>query len=122
MTDSQRRLAGLAMLVTIILAVLDSNIVTSAAVPIVRSLDPAHGVARLPWLITAYGLGATAALPLYGKLCDVYGAKRIFLGAVVTFLAGSVLCGMAGGMVELIYFRAVQGIGGGGLMSVTMVV
>jgi EmrB/QacA subfamily drug resistance transporter len=122
MTDSQRKVAGLAMLVTIILAILDSNIVTSAAVPIVRSLDPAHGVARLPWLITAYGLGATAALPLYGKLCDVYGAKLIFLGAVATFLAGSALCGLAGDMIELILFRALQGVGGGGLMSVTMVV
>ncbi len=122
MTDTQRRLAGLACLATIILAVLDANIVAAAAVPIVRDLDPQHGVARLPWLVTAYGLAATAALPLYGKLCDTLGAKRIFLAAVATFLAGSALCGAARSMTELIVFRSVQGIGGGGLMAVTMVV
>ncbi|NED12406.1 MFS transporter [Streptomyces sp. SID9124] len=108
--------------VTILLAVLDSNIVSSATVPIVRDLDPVHGVDRIPWLIAAYQLAATAALPLYGKLCDSLGAKKIFIGALATFLAGSALCGMAQSMGELIAARAFQGIGGGGLMSVTMVV
>ncbi|MFJ3090669.1 MFS transporter [Streptomyces sp. NPDC086838] len=109
-------------IVTILLAVLDSNIVSSATVPIVRDLDPVHGVDRIPWLIAAYQLAATAALPLYGKLCDSLGAKKIFIGALATFLAGSALCGMAQSMGELIAARAFQGIGGGGLMSVTMVV
>jgi EmrB/QacA subfamily drug resistance transporter len=122
MTEMQRRLAGLACLATIILAILDANIVTAAAVPIVRDLDPGHGVARLPWLITAYGLAATAALPLYGKLCDTVGPKPVFLAAVATFLAGSALCGAARTMTELIVFRGLQGLGGGGLMAVTMVV
>ncbi|MEW2123008.1 MFS transporter [Streptomyces sp. NPDC007259] len=109
-------------IVTILLAVLDSNIVSSATVPIVRDLDPVHGVDRIPWLIAAYQLAATAALPLYGKLCDSLGAKKIFIGALATFLTGSALCGMAQSMGELIAARAFQGIGGGGLMSVTMVV
>ncbi|MFJ4503622.1 MFS transporter [Streptomyces sp. NPDC088864] len=108
--------------VTILLAVLDSNIVSSATVPIVRDLDPVHGVDRIPWLIAAYQLAATAALPLYGKLCDTLGAKKVFLGALATFLTGSALCGMAQSMGELIAARAFQGAGGGGLMSVTMVV
>src|SRR5690349_7815403 len=108
--------------VTILLAVLDSNIVSSATVPIVRDLDPVHGVDRIPWLIAAYQLAATAALPLYGKLCDTLGAKKVFIGALATFLTGSALCGMAQSMGELIAARAFQGIGGGGLMSVTMVV
>ncbi|THA60413.1 MFS transporter [Streptomyces sp. A0958] len=109
-------------IVTILLAVLDSNIVSSATVPIVRDLDPVHGVDRIPWLIAAYQLAATAALPLYGKLCDSLGSKIVFIGALATFLTGSALCGMAQSMGELIAARAFQGIGGGGLMSVTMVV
>ncbi len=121
MTETQKKLAGLAGLLTIILAILDQYIVTSAAVPIVRDLDPRNGVAALPWLITGYGLAATAALPLYGKLCDVYGVRRVFLFAVTVFLVGSVLCGAAQNMPELIGFRALQGIGGGGLMSVTLI-
>ncbi|MEE1785389.1 MFS transporter [Streptomyces sp. SP17BM10] len=122
MTPVRRNLGMLLCLVTIVLAVLDSNIVSAATVPIVRDLDPVHGVDRLPWLISAFSLAATALLPLYGKLCDVYGAKRVLLGAVGTFLLGSVACGAAQTMGQLIAFRAVQGIGGGGLMSVTMVV
>ncbi|MFC8533000.1 MFS transporter [Streptomyces sp. NPDC057249] len=109
-------------IVTILLAVLDSNIVSSATVPIVRDLDPVSGVDRIPWLIAAYQLAATAALPLYGKLCDSLGSKQVFIGALATFLAGSALCGTARSMGELIAARAFQGIGGGGLMSVTMVV
>ncbi|MFJ1896701.1 MFS transporter [Streptomyces sp. NPDC088115] len=107
---------------TILLAVLDSNIVSSATVPIVRDLDPVHGVDRIAWLIASYQLAATAALPLYGKLCDSLGSKNVFIGALATFLAGSAVCGMAQSMGELIAARALQGIGGGGLMSVTMVV
>lgn len=122
MTESRRKLGMMLCLVTIVLAVLDMNIVSAATVPIVRDLDPVHGVDRLPWLVSAFALAATALLPLYGKLCDLYGAKRVLIGAVGTFLLGSALCGAAGSMEQLIAFRAVQGIGGGGLMSVTMVV
>ncbi|MGV9269793.1 MFS transporter [Kitasatospora sp. NPDC003701] len=122
MTEPQRKLGMLFCLITIILAVLDMNIVSAATVPIVRDLDPVHGVDQLPWLVSAFALAATALLPLYGKLCDVYGAKRALLGAVGVFLLGSALCGAAQSMTQLIAFRAVQGIGGGGLMSVTMVV
>lgn len=109
-------------LATMLLAVLDQNIVSAATVPIARELDPLHGIDRIPWLVSAFSLAATAALPLYGKLCDSLGAKRVFLGAVATFLLGSALCGAAQDMGQLVAFRAVQGLGGGGLMSVTMVV
>ncbi|MGW2178051.1 MFS transporter [Streptomyces sp. NPDC001732] len=122
MTDRQRLVGFVLCIVTILLAVLDTNIVSSATVPIVSDLDPAHGVDKIPWLMAAYQLAATAALPLYGKLCDVLGAKKVFIGAVAAFLVGSALCGLAGSMDELIAARALQGIGGGGLMSVTMVV
>ncbi|MET8745831.1 MFS transporter [Streptomyces sp. NPDC004728] len=122
MTHRQRVIGFALCIATILLAVLDTNIVSAATVPIVSDLDPVHGVDKIPWLIAAYQLAATAALPLYGKLCDVIGAKKVFVGAVATFLAGSALCGMAGSMGWLIAARALQGIGGGGLMSVTMVV
>lgn len=122
MTPLQRHIALAACLATVLLAVLDMQIVSAATVPIVRDLDPLHGVDRIPWLISAYSLAATAALPLYGKLCDVLGAKHVFLAAVTVFLVGSGLCGTAQNMDSLIAFRAIQGIGGGGLMSVTLVV
>lgn len=122
MTGRQKAIAGFGVMLTLILAILDQNIVSTASWSIVRELDPAHGLERLPWLITAYALAATAALPLYGKLCDSYGAKSVYLGAVGLFLAGSALCGLSQNMEQLIAFRAVQGLGGGGLMSVTMVV
>ncbi|MFB6818817.1 MFS transporter [Streptomyces sp. NPDC056347] len=122
MTDRQRLVGFTLCIATILLAVLDTNIVSAATVPIVGDLDPVHGIDKIPWLIAAYQLAATAALPLYGKLCDVLGAKQVFIGAVASFLAGSALCGMAGSMGWLIAARALQGVGGGGLMSVTMVV
>ncbi|MEU3570809.1 MFS transporter [Kitasatospora sp. NPDC036755] len=122
MTPAQRKVGILLCLVTIVLAVLDMNIVSAATVPIVRDLDPVHGVDRLPWLISAFALAATALLPLYGRLCDSCGAKHVLLGAVAVFTLGSALCGAAQSMDQLIAFRAVQGVGGGGLMSVTMVV
>ncbi|WP_329120362.1 MFS transporter [Streptomyces sp. NBC_01465] len=122
MTDRLRKLGFLLCLATILLAVLDLQIMSAATVPIVRDLDPAHGIDKIPWLVSAYALASAAMLPLYGKLCDVLGAKRIWLGAIATFLLGSVLCGAAQSMTQLIAARALQGIGGGGLMSVTMVV
>jgi MFS family permease len=121
-TGRRLRLCFLICMATIVMAVLDSNIVSAAAVPIARDLDPAHGVGPLPWLVTAFSLAATVLLPLYGKLCDMFGAKRIFLGTVATFLIGSALCGAARTMGQLIALRALQGAGAGGLMSVTMVV
>ncbi|MFG2814730.1 MFS transporter [Streptomyces sp. NPDC048410] len=122
MTATQRRLAMLVCLVTIILAVLDLQIVSAATVPIVRDLDPAHGIAKIPWLVSAFSLASAAMLPLYGKLCDTLGAKPVFLGALGAFLTGSALCGAAPSLSWLIVSRAVQGVGAGGLMSVTMVV
>ncbi|WP_406297984.1 MFS transporter [Embleya sp. NBC_00888] len=122
MTEFQRRVSMALCLLTMVLAILDQNIVSAAIVPIVRDLDPAHGVDHVAWLVAAFALAATVVLPLYGRLCDVLGAKHVYLAAIATFLLGSVLCGMARSMTELIAFRAIQGIGAGGLMSVTLVV
>ncbi|MFG2434821.1 MFS transporter [Streptomyces sp. NPDC048508] len=122
MTERQRSIGLLVCLVTIVLAILDLQIVSAATVPIVRDLDPEHGVDKIPWLVSSFALASAAMLPLYGKLCDVLGPKRVFTGAIATFLVGSALCGAAQSMGQLIAARAVQGLGGGGLMSVTMVV
>ncbi|MFF9770077.1 MFS transporter [Streptomyces sp. NPDC014636] len=122
MTDRQRKLGFLVCLVTIVLAVLDTQIVSAATVPIVKDLDPEHGIETIPWLVSAFSLASAAMLPLYGRLCDTLGAKPVFLGALGAFLSGSALCGAADSMSWLIASRAVQGIGAGGLMSVTMVV
>lgn len=122
MTETQRRIGFLVCLVTIVLALLDLQIVSAATVPIVRDLDPDHGIDKIPWLVSAYALASAAMLPLYGKLCDVLGARRVFTGAIATFLLGSALCGAARSMDQLIAARALQGLGGGGLMSITMVV
>jgi EmrB/QacA subfamily drug resistance transporter len=122
LTERAQKLSMLICLITIIMAVLDANIVSAASVPIVRDLNPVHGVSELPWLITAYSLAAAIVLPLLGKLSDVFGVKRVFLGSVITFLAGSALCGIAQSMTQLIAFRALQGAGSGGLMSLSMVV
>lgn len=99
------------------LASLDTTMVATATPTIVGDLG---GLRDLSWIATAYLLTAMAVTPLYGKLGDMYGRKRIFLVAVVVFLVGSVLCGLAGSMTELIAFRAIQGLGAGGLTSLPM--
>jgi EmrB/QacA subfamily drug resistance transporter len=99
------------------MAALDTTMVATATPTIVGDLG---GLRDLAWIATAYLLTAMAVTPLYGKLGDMYGRKRIFLVAIAIFLTGSVLCGLAGSMTELIAFRAIQGIGAGGLTSLPM--
>lgn len=96
------------------LSSLDTTVVATALPTIVGDL---HGIRELSWLATSYLLTAMVSTPLYGKLGDLYGRKRIFLFALVTFMIGSILCGMAQSMGQLIAFRALQGLGAGGLMS-----
>ncbi|GAA2456936.1 MFS transporter [Streptomyces glaucus] len=108
-----------ALLLGMLLAALDQTIVSTALPTIVSDLG---GMEHLSWVVTAYLLASTAATPLWGKLGDQYGRKRLFQTAIVIFLAGSALCGMARNMPELIAFRAVQGLGGGGLMVLSMAI
>src|SRR3981081_4750080 len=97
-----------------LLAALDQTIVATALPTIVKDLG---GLAHLSWLVTAYLLTSTASTPLWGKLGDLYGRKRFMLLAIVIFLVGSALCGLAWNLGALIAFRALQGIGAGGLMG-----
>ena len=107
------------LLLAMLLAALDQTIVATALPTIVGELG---GLERLAWVVTSYLLAQTVVTPLYGKLGDLYGRKGILQGAVVLFLIGSALCGMSRSMMQLIAFRAVQGLGGGGLMVTAMAV
>ena len=101
------------------LAALDQTIVSTALPTIVGDLGGAN---HLSWVVTAYMLAATATTPLWGKLGDLFGRKYVFMVSIVIFLIGSVLCGQSRNMLELIIFRALQGLGGGGLMVLAMAV
>ncbi|MBL1104704.1 MFS transporter [Streptomyces sp. 5-8] len=108
-----------ALLLGLLLAALDQTIVATALPTIVSDLG---GLEHLSWVVTAYLLASTAATPLWGKLGDQYGRKRLFQAAIVIFLIGSALCGMAQDMPQLIAYRALQGLGGGGLMVLSMAI
>ncbi|MFJ8547539.1 DHA2 family efflux MFS transporter permease subunit [Streptomyces sp. NPDC093676] len=108
-----------ALLLGMLLAALDQTIVSTALPTIVSDLG---GLEHLSWVVTAYLLASTAATPLWGKLGDQYGRKKLFQAAIVIFLIGSALCGMSQNMLELIAFRAVQGLGGGGLIVLSMAI
>jgi len=102
-----------ALMLAILLAALDQTIVSTALPTIVGDLG---GLSHLSWVVTAYLLASTASTPLWGKLGDQYGRKNLFQASIVIFLVGSALCGQSRSMIELISFRALQGLGGGGLM------
>jgi EmrB/QacA subfamily drug resistance transporter len=105
------------LMLVLLLAALDQTIVATALPTIVGDFG---GIQHISWVVSAYLLGQTAVTPLYGKLGDLYGRKRVLQSAIVLFLAGSVLCGAAQSLPMLIAFRAIQGLGGGGLIVLTM--
>jgi EmrB/QacA subfamily drug resistance transporter len=107
------------LLLVMLLAALDSTIVSTALPTIVGELG---GLEHLGWVVTGYLLAQTVVTPVYGKLGDLYGRKTVLQSAIVLFLAGSALCGLSQNMTQLILFRAVQGLGGGGLAVTTQAV
>jgi EmrB/QacA subfamily drug resistance transporter len=123
-TDREKRFTIAAIMVVFLLSALDQTIVSTAMPRIIAEL---HGLEMYSWTATAYMLTSTIMVPIYGKLGDLYGRKIILIVGVAIFLLGSALCGMAGefgdlpvlgsGMVQLIVFRAVQGLGSGALFS-----
>ena len=102
-----------------LLAALDQTIVSTALKSIVEDFK---GLDHYTWVVTAYLLTSTASTPLYGKISDLYGRRIVFQFAIVTFLIGSFLAGFSHNMTELIAFRAIQGLGAGGLMALTFVI
>lgn len=108
-----------ALMLTLFLATLDQTIVSTALPQIASEL---HGLGKYSWIATAYLLTSAVATPLYGKISDMFGRKRVFQSAIIIFLIGSVLCGLAQSMNQLIIFRGLQGIGAGGLMTLTFTI
>jgi EmrB/QacA subfamily drug resistance transporter len=104
------------LMLVLLLAALDQTIVATALPTIVGDFG---GLQHISWVVSAYLLGQTAVTPLYGKLGDLYGRKRVLQSAIVLFLVGSALCGAAQSLPMLIAFRAIQGLGGGGLIVLT---
>jgi len=128
MTRSQL-LTIIGILLAMFLGALDQTIVATALPKIVEDL---HGLDRFSWVATSYLVASTAFVPIYGKLADLYTHKKIEIVAIVIFLCGSMLCGLAGefgslpllgdGMTQLILFRAIQGIGGAGLFAMAFII
>lgn len=106
-----------ALMLVMLLSALDQTIVSTALPTIVSELG---GLDQLSWVVTSYLLASTIVVPLYGKFGDLLGRKIVLQTAIVVFLLGSVLCGLAQNMTQLILMRALQGLGGGGLMVVSM--
>ena len=112
MSPKEIKLVMLALMSSLLLAALDQTIVASALPTIVSDLGSAG---KLSWVITSYLLASIAVMPLYGKIGDLYGRKKILLIAISSFLAGSILCGVSNSLFTLILARVVQGLGAGGL-------
>jgi EmrB/QacA subfamily drug resistance transporter len=108
-----------ALMVSMLLSALDQTIVATALPTIVGELN---GLSHMAWVTTAYILAATIGMPVYGKLGDLIGRRQLFLAALVVFVAGSALAGFAQDMPQLIAYRAVQGLGGGGLMIMSQAI
>ncbi|MET0639526.1 MAG: MFS transporter, partial [Hyphomicrobium sp.] len=119
-TSTRERIAIFsALALVLLLASLDQTIVATALPTIVREIG---GLSHLSWIVTAYLLATTIVVPLYGKLGDLFGRRIVLQSAVVIFLVGSALCGMATNLPELIAFRILQGLGGGGLIVTAIAV
>lgn len=119
LTEREVRATYLGLMAVLGLGALDQSIVATALPRIVADLG---GMAHLSWVVTAYVLASTATMPLYGKLADQYGRRPMIFTALLTFLLGSVLCGLAQNMTELILFRAIQGLGAGGFMPLAQII
>jgi EmrB/QacA subfamily drug resistance transporter len=117
-TNNFRTVFG-GLLLAMLLASLDQTIVATALPTIVGDLG---GIDQLSWVVTAYLLAATITMPLWGRISDLYGRKPLFQAAIAVFLTGSALSGAAQTLGELIAFRALQGLGAGGLMTLAMAI
>ncbi len=119
LTQRQVNLIFSGLMLGVLLASLDQTIVSTALPSILSDIG---GGTHLSWVVTAYLLTSTATTPLYGKVSDLYGRKRVFQFAIVLFLVGSALCGLSQNIGELVAFRAVQGLGAGGLVSLALAI
>lgn len=108
-----------ALMLAMLLSALDQTIVSTALPKIAVDL---HGLNKYSWVATSYLLTSAIVTPIFGKLGDLFGRKKLFQLSIVLFLIGSALCGLSQNMDQLVFFRALQGIGGGGLMSLVLAI
>jgi EmrB/QacA subfamily drug resistance transporter len=116
---SNRRIVVIAIMLGTFLAALDTTIVGTAMPTIIGELG---GISLYSWVFSAYLLTSTTTIPVYGRLADLYGRKPLFLIAAALFLGGSALCGAAQSMPQLVAFRALQGLGAGGIIPITLTI
>jgi EmrB/QacA subfamily drug resistance transporter len=116
---SERRLVTLALFVATFLVALDTSVVSTAMPTVIGQIG---GIQLYSWVFSAYLLTGTVTVPIYGKLADLFGRKPLFLAATAMFLVGSMLCGQAQTMEQLIVFRLLQGLGAGGVLPITQTV
>ncbi|HET7035904.1 MAG TPA: MDR family MFS transporter, partial [Thermomicrobiaceae bacterium] len=119
MRPSNNRLIVVAVLLATFLSALDTSIIGTAMPTVIGQLG---GLALYSWVFSAYLLTSTTAVPIYGRLADLYGRKPLAFSAIALFLLGSALCGLARNMPELVAFRALQGLGAGGIIPITMTI
>jgi EmrB/QacA subfamily drug resistance transporter len=119
LTKRRRRIVTAGLLLGIFLAALEATVVSTAMPTVVASLG---GLDRYSWVFSAYLLTSTASVPLWGRLSDLYGRRRLYLAAIALFLSGSMLAGVSQSMAQLILFRAVQGLGAGGLIPLALTI
>jgi EmrB/QacA subfamily drug resistance transporter len=119
LSHRQIQIVFLGLMAGMLVAALDQTIVATALPTIVGELG---GLSHLSWVVTAYLLTSTVSVPLYGKVSDLLGRKLVFQAAIVIFVVGSILAGLSQNMLQLILFRAIQGIGGGGLISMAQAI
>jgi EmrB/QacA subfamily drug resistance transporter len=119
MSQRQIMVSFVGLMLVMLLAALDQTIVSTALYTILGDIGGKDGLSHLSWVVTAYLLTSTATTLVYGKISDLIGRKSVLMFAIIVFLGGSALCGLSHDMTQLILFRGIQGIGAGGLMSLT---
>lgn len=117
--QSSKKLILTGLIMGLLLSSLDQTITTTAMPTVVKELG---GLSLYSWVFSIYMLTSTTSMPIYGKLADFYGRKRMYLIGMVLFLIGSALCGLATDMTQLILFRGIQGLGAGALMTIAMTI
>lgn len=113
--NATKKKIAFAILIAIFLSAFEGVVVSTAAPVIVKSL---HNFEMISWIFSLYLLASAISTPIYGKLADLYGRKRMFIVGILIFLIGSLLCGLAQSMYQLIFFRAIQGIGAGAILTI----
>lgn len=117
--DSTKRNIFIALMVATFLTAIDTTIISTAMATIIRDLGQSEYIS---WVFSIYLLTAAVTTPIYGKLADLYGRKRVFLFGIILFVIGSFLCGLSQSMVQLMIFRAIQGLGAGAVQPITMTI